>query len=313
MKNTSYKNITLEDCKKIKQRLIENLNQNFITILPKPNDDFYHEIIKINSISNFHKNGWERISKKTIDKVRAEQTLPKYKYIVAINAGIFGFANTGKTYILQKISKRIDNRYEKSVERNYITEAYETHLGLNLHFLIFNETKVSILFDTKGIGNIPYIKKAETGIEIANLYYDYFRINDFIEQFILNNTSTIFYVKGYEDEKEKKYYEKIKNECPKSSNLIILHNFYKCRYNEIEEKKKKFKKDYTIIDENIFLERYEKDSNNIIYLIHAIIYNDNTEYGKTKNNTIFDFVEKQLNYSTKYSKIIKNSDFYKKK
>ena len=158
------------------------------------------------------------------------------------------------------------------VERNYITEAYETHLGLNLHFLIFNETKVSILFDTKGIGNIPYIKKAETGIEIANLYYDYFKVNNFIEKFILNNTSTIFYVIGNEKEREKKYYEKIKNECPITSNLIIIHNLYKCNDVQIKERKKKLtddKKHFEKINENIYLERYEKGSNNIIYLIHA--------------------------------------------
>ena len=315
--NSGYENLSLERCKELKECYIDLLNENNITTLPisdkTDKNNFYHEIIKINSISNFYDKGWERKFNKTIDKVRQEQDVPSYKHRVAINAGIFGFANTGKTYILQKISKRIDKNYENSVERNYITETYETHLGLNLHYLIINETKVTIFFDTKGIGNIPYIKKAETGNEIANLYYDYFRINDFIEQFILNNTSTIFYVKGNEDEKEKKYYEKIKNECPKSSNLIILHNLYKCSDKEITEKKKKFD-EYITIDENknIFLERYEKGSNNIIYLIHAIIYNDNTEDGKAKNNTIFDFVEKQLNYSTKYSKIIKNSDFYKK-
>ena len=286
-----------------------------IKILPISEQNFYHEIIKINSISNFYDKGWERKFNKTIDKVRQEQDVPSYKHRVAINAGIFGFANTGKTYILQKISKRMNKKYEKSVERNYITETYETYLGLNLHYLIINETKVTIFFDTKGIGNIPYIKKAETGNEIANLYYDYFRINDFIEQFILNNTSTIFYVKGNEDEKEKKYYEKIKNECPKSSNLIILHNLYKCSDKEITEKKKKFD-EYIKIDENknIFLERYEKGSNNIIYLIHAIIYNDNSQNRKKENDKIFNFIEKQLIYSTKYSKVIDfsgDTNFYK--
>ena len=316
--NSGYENFSLERCKELKECYIDLLNENNITTLPisdkTDKNNFYHEIIKINSISNFCEKGWERILNKTIDEVREQYLVPKYKYRVAINAGIFGFANTGKTYILQKISKRINIKYKESFERNFITETYETHLGLNLHYLIINETKVTIFFDTKGIGNIPYIKKAETGIEIANLYYDYFRINDFIEQFILNNTSTIFYVKGNEDEKEKKYYEKIKNECPKSSNLIIIHNLYKCNENEIEEKIKTFEenKGYTKIDENIFLERYEKDSNNNIYLKHVIMYNDFNKEGKEKNHKIFDFIEKTIIYSTKYS-IVKESSFYKNK
>ena len=295
---------SIESLQSEKNGYQNTLNISRIYTLPISNNKFYHEIIKINSIVNFYKNGWEREHIKAIDEVRKEQKVSSYKYRVAINAGIFGFAKTGKTYILQKLSKRLDKNYEDNVERDYINETYETYLGLNLHYLILNETKVTICFDTKGIGNIPFIKKAETGKEIADLYYDYFRVNDFIEKFILKNTSTIFYVIGDEDEKEKKYYEKIKNECPDTSNLIILHNLYKCSDEEIKKKKNEILKlKFENMNDNLFLEKYEKGSNNITYLIHAIIYNDNTENGKINNNKIFDFIEKRLIFSTKYSKV----------
>ena len=302
--------------RKQKEALLEYINHNNIISLPISENKFYHDIIKINSIKDFFDSGWVRELNNTISEIRIKQSVPYYKHVKAINAGIFGFEKTGKTYILQKISKRIDKNNEEKFEKDYVTESYETYLGLNLHYLIINETKINIFFDTKGIGNIPLITKSKTSEEIANLYYDYFKVNNFIEKFILNNTSTIFYVIGNEKEREKKYYEKIKNECPITSNLIIIHNLYKCNEEQIKERKQKLNEDkqFKEINNDIYLERYEKGSNNIIYLIHVIIYNDNNTKNKEKNNLIFTFIEKQLIFSTKYSKdmyYFKDKDFYK--
>ena len=132
---------------------------------------------------------------------------------------------------------------------------------------------------------------------------------------IIQKSSIIFFVVGIIDEREKKFIEMIKDNCPKNSSLIIIHNLFE-NEKEMENEKKKL---INIINQNekqIFLvEEYEKDSNNTLYIPHVFLFKEKDKNNE-HNNKVFDFLEKQINFSTKYSEDRKNINnelyFYQK-
>ena len=132
---------------------------------------------------------------------------------------------------------------------------------------------------------------------------------------IIQKSSIIIFVVGIIDEREKKFIEMIKDNCPKNSSLIIIHNLFE-NEKEMENEKKKL---INIINQNekqIFLvEEYEKDSNNTLYIPHVFLFKEKDKNNE-HNNKVFDFLEKQINFSTKYSEDRKNINnelyFYQK-
>ena len=269
--------------------------------------DFYDMKILIYSMNSLLKDGWEILWAKE----ESQKIYEKYKDIPSVLISVFGNLNTGKSFILRKISgigfpcgysiytQGLSIKY-LTIQRQYLI--FLNSRGFNLPLLFINK-------DRYNLSEKEYIEKINT-FTSDRLLTEYFILN-----FILYYSNIPILVLDELSFSQQELYDKTKK-LLYGNQLFVIHNL---KNFEESEEVYNYIKDVLLLSTSFNLKDYEminflninkdqKIKNYIYYLeeinnengkkniIHLFMAKEGTEAGDYYNETTIHFLRQILNY-----------------
>lgn len=277
----------------------------------------YDVVVKLDSLINSNKEGWE-VEYLDINKIK----IYSQKHQIAI--GVIGQENSGKTFIINKIS-----------QESFASGFYERTQGLSFKYCIEKEKQLKIFLDSAGMNsgilfnNFDKLKKYSRFLKedekdknpnkskekennfISKKKYEKIKelmINDramteyFTQNFILYSCNIIMIVIEMITHYDQKIIERIKSFFSAKKTIIIVHNLFK-----LEKKEQVIKKAITDItgafyvlnqqlipETNVPYYVEESPDKNSKSILHLILGKENCESGDFFNASTLNYIKKVI-------------------
>ena len=263
-------------------------------------NDWYDISLELSSLSKL-KEGFPIIFFSEKGKYKYDKSKEREKVCV-ITA--IGNSNTGKTYILSKISE-IKLPFGHSISTRGISIKYPESIlkqDTNQRYVIVDtegsDNAITISEeDRQYINQLTRIKKLD---KIINYFNDKKMTNDFIQHFALDSADIVIVVVGELTFQEQKFLNRIKKYCNGKKNLYVIHNLM--FFERIEEVKNYMKNviESSLIfhfekrDKDYYVETIKNEKRFNRYIIHLIMGKEGSEAGKYYNQSTIQFIRKNI-------------------
>lgn len=300
----------------------------------------YDIVIEIDSLLSSNE-GWniKYLNKKKVDEYSQEKQ-------VAI--GVIGRENTGKTYLINKIS-----------EENFPSDYYESTKGLSLKYISEKKKQLKVFLDTQGMNagisfndkemvekyrrflGLKTIKK-DSGKEKGDsdkkktlfpkkdlekvkelMINDRAMTEEFLQRFILDSCDIIIIMIEMLTHFDQKIIERIKSRYSALKTIIIVHNLFKLEDKNIALKRAEYdiKSSFPLVSGENFIPNTqvpiyieEKANKNTKNILHVILGREKNPSGNFFNQATLAYIKQnmEVNVDLKPFNILdKINDFWK--